>query len=177
MKWFYTFFILVLCAPCIYAQKISVPEDESLYYLSSFSNPATDSEPQISITEARRIRGNDPFLALVPGAVQLRRKWPAVAGTIWGGMAISGGLAIYEQFHIVKLQHSMENDPSNANWYDEKIRQSKRIRNGSLIALGGIYIANYVTALLLPDKDPRTSWIALYADPQGAVGLTFALNF
>lgn len=177
MNKFFPFILFLLLSPCVYAQRMALPEDKDLYYLSSFTEFSSDTEPQISISEARRIRGNDPILALVPGAVQMRRKWPAVAGTIWGGMAVTGGLAVYEQFHIVKLQHNRENDPSSANWYDEKIRQSKKVRNGSLIALGCIYVANYVSALLLPDKDPRTSWIALYADPQGYVGLTFALNF
>ena len=130
-----------------------------------------------SADEYIKIRNRDYALALVPGAVQMRRKWPAVAGSIWGGMAVTGGLAIYEQFHIVKLQNRMDGDSSNANWYVHKIRQAKKVRNGSLIALGGIYVANYVTALLLPDRNLDTSWIALYADPQGAIGLTYALKF
>ena len=125
----------------------------------------------------RKIRNRDYALALVPGAVQMRRKWPAVAGSIWGGIAVTGGLAIYEQFHIVKLRNRMDGDSSNADWYYHKINQAKKVRNGSLIALGGIYVANYVTALLLPDRNPDTSWIALYADPQGAVGFTYTLNF
>lgn len=141
------------------------------------SDSIISSHMGISDADAQRIRANDPVLALVPGAVQMRRQWPGVAISVWGCMAASGGLAIYEQLHIVKLQHGMENDPSSANWYDEQIRKSTKIRNGSLIALGGIYVANYISALLLPDKDPRTSWITAYADPHGAVGLTFAFKF
>ena len=177
MKKLIPFILFLLIAPYTYGQKMSMPEDEySSYVLCPISTVKTP-KPQLSMSEASRIRRNDPFLALVPGAVQMRRKWPAVAGSIWGGMAVTGGLAIYEQFHVVKLRNRMDGDPSNANWYDHKIRQAKKVRNGSLIALGGIYVANYVTALLLPDRNPDTSWIALYADPQGAVGLTYTLTF
>ena len=125
----------------------------------------------------RKIRNRDYALALVPGAVQMRRKWPAVAGSIWGGIAVTGGLAIGEQINISRLEKDMANNPYATDWHLNQIRRAKRIRNGSLIALGGVYIANYVTALLLPDRNPNTSWIALHADPQGAVGLTYTLNF
>lgn len=166
MKKTLLFILLFILSFNSYAQKINAQDDNTEY-----------SQPEIDFSDAERIRKRDPLLALVPGAVQMRRQWPGIAGTIWGCMAASGGLAIYEQLHIVKLQHGMENDPSSANWYDEQIRKSTKIRNGSLIALGGIYVANYISALLLPDKDPRTNWITAYADPQGAVGLTFAFKF
>lgn len=177
MKKLFPFILFLLLAPSSYGQIVSMLDAESSYSALSSTTPITNSKPQVSISKARQIRDNDPFLALVPGAVQMRRKWPAVACSIWGGMAVTGGLAIYEQFHIVNLRNRMDGDPSNANWYDHKIRQAEKVRNGSLIALGGIYVANYVTALLLPDRNPNTSWIALYADPQGAVGLTYALKF
>ena len=177
MRKLFPFILFLLFAQYTYGQKMSMSEDEYSSYVLCSTSPVTTPQPKLSISEASRIRRNDPFLALVPGAVQMRRKWPAVAGSIWGGMAVTGGLAIYEQFYIVKLRNRMDGDPSNANWYDHKIRQAKKVRNGSLIALGGIYVANYVTALLLPDRNPDTSWIALYADPQGAVGLTYALKF
>lgn len=177
MKKLIPFILFLLIAPYTYGQKMSMPEDEYSSYVLCPTSTVKTPKPQLSMSEASRIRRNDPFLALVPGAVQMRRKWPAVAGSIWGGMAVTGGLAIYEQFHVVKLRNRMDGDPSNANWYDHKIRQAKKVRNGSLIALGGIYVANYVTALLLPDRNPDTSWIALYADPQGAVGLTYTLTF
>jgi len=177
MKKLFPFILFLLLTQYSYGQKMSMVEDEYSSYVLCSSSSDTTPKPQISISRARQIRDNDPFLALVPGAVQMRRKWPAVAGSIWGGMAVTGGLAIYEQFNIVKLRNRMDGDPSNANWYDNKIMQAKKVRNGSLIALGGIYVANYVTALLLPDRNPDTSWIALYADPQGAVGLTYALKF
>ena len=157
---------------------MSTSSNEQTYGSVYFTtNTSTPQMPEISMSEAVEIRKNDPFLALVPGAVQMRRKWPVVAGSIWGGMAITGGLAIYEQFHLVKLRNNMDGDPSNADWYYHKINQAKKVRNGSLIALGGIYVANYVTALLLPDRRPNRGSVALYADPQGAVGLTYALNF
>ncbi len=176
MKKLFPLLLFLVLTPCAHGQMMSMSETEPSHH-SLYDSSSNSNSPRISISRSREIRDNDRFLALVPGAVQMRRKWPAIAGTIWGGMAITGGLAIYEQFHIVKLQNDMDNDPSNANWYDEKIRKSKKIRNGSLIALGGIYIANYVSALLLPDRDPRTSWISLYAAPQGGVGLTYALKF
>ena len=177
MKKLFPFILFLLIAPYTYGQKMSMPEDEYSSYVLCQTSTVKTPKLQLSMSEASRIRRNDPFLALVPGAVQMRRKWPAVAGSIWGGMAVTGGLAIYEQFHIVKLRNQMDGDPSNANWYDHKIRQAKKVRKGALIALGGIYVANYVTALLLPDRNPNTSWIALYADPQGNVGLTYALKF
>lgn len=177
MKKLLPFILFLLLAQSSYGQKMSLSEDEYSSYILCSTSPTTTPQPKISISEASRIRRNDPFLALVPGAVQMRRKWPAVAGTIWGSMAVTGGLAIYEQFHIVKLRNNMDGDPSNADWYYHKINKAKKVRNGSLIALGGIYVANYITALLLPDRNPNTSWIALYADPQGAVGLTYALKF
>ena len=177
MKKLFPFILFLLLTQYSYGQKMSMVEDEYSSYVLCSSSSDTTPKPQISISRARQIRDNDPFLALVPGAVQMRRKWPAVAGSIWGGMAVTGGLAIYEQFRVVKLRNRMDGDPSNANWYDHKIRQAKKVRNGSLIALGGIYVANYVTALLLPDRNPNTSWIALCADPYGAVGLTYALKF
>lgn len=177
MKRLINFILYLVLTLGVYAEKMSVQENNQLN--DSFCSTSLDKnhKSQISVSKAIQIRDNDPFLALVPGAVQMRRKWPAVAGSIWGGMAITGGLAIYEQFHIVKLKNSMDGDPSNENWYDHKIRQAKKVRNGSLIAIGGIYVVNYVTALLLPDRNPNTSWITLYADPQGTVGLTYALNF
>lgn len=177
MKKLFPFILFLLIAPYAYGQKMSMPEDEYSSYVLCSTSTVKAPKPQLSMSEASRIRRNDPFLALVPGAVQMRRKWPAVAGSIWGGMAVTGGLAIYEQFRIVKLRNRMDGDSSNADWYYHKITQAKKVRNGSLIALGGIYVANYVTALLLPDRNPNTSWIALYADPQGAVGLTYALKF
>lgn len=177
MKKLFSFILFLLLTSYSYGQKMSVVEDEYSSYVLSSSSTKTTPKPQISTSRARQIRDNDPFLALVPGAVQMRRKWPVVAGSIWGGMAITGGLAIYEQFHIVKLRNSMDGDPSNADWYYHKINKAKKVRNGSLITLGGIYVVNYVTALLLPDRNPNTSWITLYAAPQGTVGLTYALNF
>ncbi len=177
MRKLFPFILFLLFAQYTYGQKMSISEDEYSSYVLCSASTTMAPQPRLSISEASRIRRSDPFLALVPGAVQMRRKWPAVAGSIWGGMAVTGGLAIYEQFNIVKLRNRMDGDPSNANWYDHKIRQAKKVRNGSLIALGGIYVANYVTALLLPDRNPDTSWIALYADPQGAIGLTYALKF
>ena len=156
---------------------MSMVEDEYSSYVLCSSSPDTTPKPQISISRARQIRDNDPFLALVPGAVQMRRKWPAVAGSIWGGMAVTGGLAIGEQINIRRLEKDMANNPYATDWHLNQIRKAKKIRNGSLIALGGVYIANYITALLLPDRNPNTSWMALYADPQGTVGLTYALNF
>lgn len=178
MKKLLSFIIFLALAPCAFSQLMSTSSNEQTYGTVDFTtNTSTPQMPEISMSEAVEIRKNDPFLALVPGAVQMRRKWPIVAGSIWGGMAITGGLAIYEQFHLVKLRNNMDGDPSNADWYDHEIRQAKKVRNGSLIALGGIYVANYVSALLLPDKNPKTSWITLYADPQGSIGLTYALNF
>ena len=177
MKKLITFILLLVFVPCAYGQEVSMPDAEPSCYALSSTTLITNPKPQISISKARQIRDNDLFLALVPGAVQMRRKWPAVAGSIWGGMAVTGGLAIYEQFHIVKLRNSMDGDPSNADWYYHKINKAKKVRNGSLIALGGIYVANYVTALLLPDRSPNRGSVALYADPQGAIGLTYALKF
>ena len=179
MKRLFHFILFLLLFPCLYGKEMSISEDEYSPYVLCSTSTTTTPQPQlqISMSDASRIRRNDPLLALVPGAVQMRRKWPAVAGSIWGGMAVTGGLAIYEHFHIVKLRNRMDGDPFNADWYDHKIRQARKVRNGSLIALGGIYITNYVTALLLPDRNPKTSWIVLYADPQGAVGLTYALKF
>lgn len=135
-------------------------------------------QPIVTASRAWEIKKNDIALAFVPGAVQMRRQWPAVAGVIWGGMVISGGIATYEQFHIIKLQHNSENDSYNANWYDEKIRESTKVRNGALYMLGGIYIANYISALLLKDNDPRTSYYySIQAVPQGGVALTYAFEF
>lgn len=177
MKKLLPFFLFLLLTPSTYGQKMSLlEEDYSSYVVYSDGTPTT-AQPRISLSQASRIRRNDPILALVPGAVQMRRDWPVVAGSIWGGMAITGGLAIYEQFHIVKLRNRMDGDPSNANWYDHKIRQTKKVRNGSLFALCGIYVANYVSALLLPDRNPNTSWIVMYSDPQGSVGLTYSFYF
>lgn len=177
MRKLFPFILFLLFAQYTYGQKMSISEDEYSSYVLCSAGTTMVPQPRLSISEASKIRRSDPFLALVPGAVQMRRKWPAVAGSIWGGMAVTGGLAIYEQFHIVKLRNSMDGDSSNADWYYHKINKAKKVRNGSLIALGGIYVANYVSALLLPDRNPDTSWIALYADPQGAIGLTYALNF
>lgn len=148
-----------------------------------------NSKRSYTVQEAKDARRNDVFLALVPGAVQLRRKSPdstsfdyhsIVAYSVWGGMAISAGLAVYEQFHIVKLQNNCENDPSNANWYDEEIRKSKKVRNGSVIALGVVYIANYISALLIPDRSEKSGWLdglGAYADPNGTIGLSYAFVF
>lgn len=177
MKKLFPFILFLLIAPYTYGQKMSMPEDEYSSYMLCPTSTVKTPKPQLSMSEASRIRRNDPFLALVPGAVQMRRKWPAVAGSIWGGMAVTGGLAIGEQINISRLEKDMANNPYATDWYLNQIRKAKKIRNGSLIALGGVYIANYITALLLPDRNPNTSWIALYADPQGAVGLTYALNF
>ena len=177
MKKLFPFILFLVLTSSAHGQMLSMPNEENSSYVLCSTNTTTSQKSRISVSRANQIRRNDPFLALVPGAVQMRRKWPAVAGAIWGGMAITGGLAIYEQFHIVKLRNSMDGDSSNADWYYHKINKAKKVRNGSLIALGGIYVANYVTALLLPDRNPDTSWIALYADPQGAVGLTYALKF
>ena len=177
MKKLFPFILFLLLTQYSYGQKMSMVEDEySSYVLCSSSSDKTP-KPQISISRARQIRDNDPFLALVPGAVQMRRKWPAIAGSIWGGMAVTGGLAIGEQINISRLEKDMANNPYATDWHLNQIRKAKKIRNGSLIALGGVYIANYITALLLPDRNPNTSWMALYADPQGTVGLTYALNF
>lgn len=177
MKKLFPFILFLLIAPYTYGQKMSMPEDEYSSYVLCPTSTVKTPKPQLSMSEASRIRRNDPFLALVPGAVQMRRKWPAVAGSIWGGMAVTGGLAIGEQINISRLEKDMANNPYATDWHLNQIRKAKKIRNGSLIALGGVYIANYITALLLPDRNPNTSWIALYADPQGAVGLTYALNF
>lgn len=156
--------ILLLIPISAFGQRYTSLED-------NFSDPLDD------VIIGYEIKRKDAFKAFIPGAVQLRKKWNGTAYAIWGGMAISGGITAYEHFHIIKLQHDSDNDPSNANWYDGKIRQSKKVRNASLYALGGIYIANYVSALLLPDRDPRTNWISFYADPQGNVGLYLAFSF
>lgn len=162
---------------------VSADAHEPINNSRNFNNYYLAAQTKSGVAEERdplrdkEIRNRDYALALVPGAVQMRRKWPAVAGSIWGGMAVTGGLAIYEQVRIAKLRNRMDGDPSNADWYHHKISQAKKIRNGSLIALGGIYVANYLTALLLPDRNPDTGYIALYADPYGAVGLTYALRF
>ena len=136
MKKLFPFILFLLIAPYTYGQKMNMPEDEYSSYVLCPTSTVKTPKPQLSMSEASRIRRNDPFLALVPGADQMRRKWPAVAGSIWGGMAVTGGLAIYEQFHIVKLRNSMDGDSSNADWYYHKINKKKKIRNGSLIALG-----------------------------------------
>ena len=177
MKKLFPFILFLLLTQYSYGQKMSMVEDEYSSYVLCSSSSDTTPKPQISISRARQIRDNDPFLALVPGAVQMRRKWPAIAGSIWGGMAVTGGLAIGEQINISRLEKDMANNPYATDWHLNQIRKAKKIRNGSLIALGGVYIANYITALLLPDRNPNTSWMALYADPQGTVGLTYALNF
>ena len=175
-----SFFLFFNSIPIIlFSQVISLEEydlfSNNVYNAILVNESQTDD---VSFSTAQHIWKKDKYLAFVPGAVQIRRKWPVVAESIWGGMAISGGIAAYEHFHIINLQHKTENDPSNANWYDEKIRQSKKIRNGSLYALGGIYIANYISALLLRDKDPRTrKLVGFYADPQGTAGLYLALTF
>lgn len=177
MKVIITFILFLVFVPCTYGQMMSMPDAESSYYTLSSTTPITNSKPQISISKARQIRDNDPFLALVPGAVQMRRKWPAVAGSIWGGMALTAGIAIGEQININRIEKDMANNPYATDWHLNQIRKAKKIRNGSLIALGGVYVANYITALLLPDRNPNTSWISLYADPQGVVGLTYSLKF
>lgn len=177
MRKLFPFILFLLFAQYTYGQKMSISEDEYSSYVLCSASTTMAPQPRLSISEASRIRRSDPFLALVPGAVQMRRKWPAVAGSIWGGMAVTAGLAIGEQINISRLEKDMANNPYATDWHLNQIRKAKKIRNGSLIALGGVYIANYITALLLPDRNPNTSWIALYADPQGAVGLTYALNF
>lgn len=177
MRRLYLFLLFLTLAPYTYGQDSSMPDDDYVCDMLYSADPmAVDESPRISMSNAYRIRRNDKFLAFVPGAVQLRREWPTVAYSIWGGMAVAGGIAVYEQSRIVKLRNGADRDPYNANWYDNEIRQAKKVRNGSLIALGGVYVANYVSALLLPDRDPRTSWI-VYTDTQGTIGLTCTLNF
>lgn len=179
MKKTFILVITVLCSVSLYAQRMEA-YDFSLSDKESFSFDTADKSSfsqRSNVRNGNEARKNDYFMALVPGAVQLRRGWPAVAATVWGGMAISGGLAIYEQIHIVNLQHQAENDPTSANWYDEQIRKSEKIRNGSLFALGGVYIANYISAVLLKDKSQKSGFLGFYADPQGAVGLSYAFNF
>lgn len=177
MKKLFPFILFLLFAQYTYGQKMSISEDEYSSYVLCSAGTTMAPQPRLSMSEASRIRRSDPFLALVPGAVQMRRKWPAVAGSIWGGIAVTGGLAIGEQINISRLEKDMANNPYATDWHLNQIRKAKRIRNGSLIALGGVYIANYITALLIPDRNPNTSWIALHADSQGAVGLTYVLNF
>lgn len=177
MKRLLLYLFLIALPEYIFAQLISLEEFDLYSNSNATTTLQTDKNTYVPPSVAQRIRQNDVFRAFIPGAVQMRRKWPVVAEAIWGGMAISGGITAYEHFHIIKLQHDSDNDPSNANWYDGKIRQSKKVRNASLYALGGIYIANYVSALLLPDRDPRTSWISFYADPQGTFGLYLAFSF
>ena len=84
---------------------------------------------------------------------------------------------IYEQIHIVSLQNNRESDPSNADWYDEQIRKSAKVRNGMLIGLAAIYAINYITGVALPDKNPRTGYLGAYADVNGHIGLTYAFTF
>lgn len=181
MKRVFFLIVFLLFGQGVHAQWSSALalEDTPLYNQFTYQATSSNSKQHVSDAKAHQIRDNDVFLAFVPGAVQMRRRWPAVAGGIWGGMAISGGLAVYEQLHIVKLQRNWgnDNDSTHSVWYETRIMQSKKIRNGALYALGGVYIANYISALLLPDKDPRTSWIALYSDPEGSVGLTYAVTF
>lgn len=177
MRSLYLFLLFLTLAPYTYGQDSSMPDEDYVCDMLYSADPmAVDESPRISMSNARRIRRNDKFLALVPGAVQLRREWPTVAYSIWGGMAVTGGLAIGEQINISRLEKDMANNQYATDWHLNQIRNAKRIRNGSLIALGGVYIANYITALLLPDRDQRTKWI-VYTDTQGAVGLTYTLNF
>lgn len=179
MKSFLIFILFVVISTCSFAGEMSFEETKSFEIDSREQLLISDSEPLVTMSQAWKIRKNDIALAFVPGAVQIRRQWPVIAGVIWGGMAISGGLAVYEQLDIVKLQNNMQNDSYNANWYDEKIRESTKVRNGALYVLGGIYIANYVSAFLLKDKDPRTDyWFTLFSEPFGtSLGLTYAFNF
>lgn len=149
--------------------------------LTTFAQYASSSngdvERILTPAEIKTIRNHDFARALIPGWAQWRRNWKPVAVGIWGSMATLGGIAAYEQIHIVDLQNKMQSDASNADWYDEQIRKSTKIRNGTLIGLAGVYILNYITGVALPDKNPKTGYLGAYADNSGAVGVSYVFVF
>lgn len=149
--------------------------------LNAFAQYSTSSsgdvERILTPSEVKTIRNQDFARALVPGWAQWRRNWKPIAIGIWGSMATLGGIAAYEQVHIVSLQNKMQSDPYKADWYDEQIRKSSKIRNGTLWGLAGIYLLNYITGVALPDKNPKTGYLGAYADNSGVVGVSYVFVF
>ncbi len=92
-------------------------------------------------------------------------------------MATLGGIATYEQLHIVSLQNNMQSDPSRADWYDEQIRKSTKIRNGTLLGLAGVYLINYITGVTLPDRNPKTGYLGLNLANNGSLGVSYVYVF
>lgn len=152
-----------------------------LISLASFaqyaSKPNGDVERVLTPSEVRSIRNQDFARAFIPGWAQWRRNWKPVAIGIWGSMAALGGVAAYEQIRIVSLQNNMQSDPSNADWYDEQIRKSTKVRNGTLIGLAGVYLINYITGVALPDRNRKTGYLGGYADNNGAIGVSYVYVF
>ena len=149
--------------------------------LTAFAQYTTSSsgdvERILTPSEVKTIRNQDFARALVPGWAQWRRNWKPIAIGIWGSMATLGGIAAYEQIHIVSLQNNMQSDPSNADWYDEQIRKSTKVRNGTLIGLAGVYLINYITGVALPDRNRKTGYLGGYADNTGAIGVSYVYVF
>lgn len=141
------------------------------------TNQDGDIERLLTPQEVKDIRNQDFGRAFIPGWAQWRRNWKPIAISIWGSMAALGGLATYEQLHIVSLQNNMQSDPSRADWYDEQIRKSTKIRNGSLIGLAGVYLLNYITGVTLPDKNSKTGYLGLNADNSGTLGVSYVYVF
>ena len=141
------------------------------------SRPDGSLERVLTVPEVKTIQKQDFARALIPGWAQWRRNWKPIAIGIWGSMAALGGVAAYEQIRIVNLQNNMQSDPSRADWYDEQIRKSTKVRNGTLIGLAGVYLINYITGVALPDRNPKTGYIGGYADNNGAIGVSYVYVF
>lgn len=147
---------------------------------AQYNNMNTQTSPQQNeaydpgiIQKAQTI---DYFLGIVPGAVQIRKnRWGWASGVLAGTIGFTS-LTISQSVRLKKAIINADADPSNALYYEGVMQKARLWRNIGLIGLGVTEVINYVSAIRLEDRS-KTGQIGLYADPQGAIGLSYAFIF
>lgn len=118
----------------------------------------------------------DYFLGVVPGAVQIRKnRWGWASGILAGTVGFTT-LSVSQTVRLNKAIVNADANPTDAVYYEGVMKKARLWRNIGLIGLGITEIINYVSAIRLEDRSDLGR-VGLYADPQGAIGLSYAYVF
>ena len=118
----------------------------------------------------------DYYLAIIPGAVQIRKERYGYAAAFIGSTIAFTTLIVSQSARIRQARIDADAAPTHADFYDRRIHKAKQWQTIGWIGLGLTEVLNYAVALRLEDNS-HWSYFGVSANPEGNIGITYALHF